>query len=85
MPRLKLDVEALTVETFVTVAGNGGRGTVLGAGGVPFGAVRVTPAEDTGCTAPCLSGDSMCEIESCGSTCEAGSCYAACEAHPGTA
>lgn len=35
MPKLKLDVEALTVQTFATVAGDGRRGTVLGAGG-PF-------------------------------------------------
>jgi hypothetical protein len=74
MSKLKLDVEALTVETFATVAGDGRRGTVLGAGG--FDAARETPAEDTGCTAPCMSEESMCEIESCGSTCIPASCWA---------
>lgn len=82
MPKLKLDVEALTVETFVPDARTRRRGTVLGAGAVPFAGVD-TPLDDTGCTAPCMSGESLCEMESCGSTCEAGSCYAACVVQPG--
>ena len=83
MRKLKLDVEALTVETFTTQAGNGRRGTVLGARALPFATVRDEPAGDTGCTAPCMSGDSLCEMESCGSTCEAGSCFVACDTHAG--
>jgi hypothetical protein len=78
MPKLKLNVEALTVETFATQSANGRRGTVVGAGALPFD-VRDTPVGDTGCTAPCMSGDSLCEMESCGSTCEAGSCWSNCE------
>ncbi|HEU4456615.1 MAG TPA: pinensin family lanthipeptide [Longimicrobium sp.] len=76
MPRLKLKLEALAVESFATVAGNGRRGTVRGAAHDAFAGTGDTPVEDTGCTAPCLSGESGCKIISCGSTCEAGSCYA---------
>ncbi len=78
MPKLKLDVEALTVETFATEASHRRRGTVLGAAALAFR--TETPVDDTGCTAPCMSGESLCEMESCGSTCEAGSCYIACVA-----
>jgi hypothetical protein len=78
MPKLKLEVEALTVETFATQAGNVRRGTVVGAGALTDDAGD-TPVGDTGCTAPCMSGDSLCEMESCGSTCEAGSCWSNCE------
>jgi len=82
MPKLKLDLDALAVETFVADARTGRRGTVLGAGAL---ATRDTPVDDTGCTAPCMSGQSLCEMESCGSTCEAGSCYAACYVQAGWA
>ncbi|HEU4456616.1 MAG TPA: hypothetical protein VFR81_26350 [Longimicrobium sp.] len=68
MSKLKLDLEALAVETFATTPADGRRGTVHGA----LAGTADTPAEDTGCTAPCMSGDSMCWIVSCGSTCEAG-------------
>lgn len=81
MPKMKLDVEALTVETFATEASKAPRGTVLGARALTFDAATDTPVDDTGCTAPCMSGESLCEMESCGSTCEAGSCYAACAVH----
>jgi hypothetical protein len=73
MAKLKLNVEALAVETFATQAANACRGTVLGAAGVA-GGIRTGPVEDTGCTAPCMSGDSLCEMESCGSTCYATTC-----------
>ena len=36
------------------------------------------PFGDTGCTEPCMSGDSGCKIESCGSSCVAASCHDAC-------
>jgi hypothetical protein len=85
MPKLKLDLEALAVETFVADTRTSRRGTVLGAGALELNTVRDTPANDTGCTAPCMSGQSLCEMESCGSTCEAGSCYAACDVHGGLA
>lgn len=73
MFKLKLNLEALTVESFSTDTTNGRRGTVLGAAGVVVG-IRTDPLEDTGCTAPCMSGDSLCEMESCGSTCYAATC-----------
>ncbi len=69
MSKLRLDLEALAVETFATTAAGGRHGTVRGAAHDGF---ADTPAEDTGCTAPCMSGESMCWIVSCGSTCEAG-------------
>ena len=83
MPKLKLDVEALEVETFATVAESGRRGTVRGAAYDVFAAVRETPGDDTGCTAPCMSGESLCEMVSCGSSCEEASCYIACDARLG--
>ncbi|HEX8695539.1 MAG TPA: hypothetical protein VF746_24210 [Longimicrobium sp.] len=81
MPKLKLDLEALAVETFATTPAGGRRGTVRGAA---YDGLADTPVEDTGCTAPCMSGDSLCKIESCGSTCIAASCYG-CDAYPAQA
>jgi hypothetical protein len=72
MPKLKLDLDALRVDSFGTTAAAAGRGTVLGENGavpVVFGRSDPLP-QDTGCTAPCMSGDSECPIESCGSGCD---------------
>jgi hypothetical protein len=53
MPRLKLNPGALRVQSFQVVDGD------------PI----AVPGGDTGCTEPCMSGDSMCYIVSCGSSC----------------
>ncbi|HEX6747064.1 MAG TPA: hypothetical protein VF092_07170 [Longimicrobium sp.] len=63
MRMLKLDVDALAVESFHTAAAAGARGTVRGA-------QDRFVVNDTGCTEPCLSEGSWCPIESCGSSCE---------------
>lgn len=75
MRKLKLDLDALVVESFRTAEAHGRRGTVHGAAyrTVAVG-VETDPVEETGCTAPCMSGDSLCEMESCGSTCIAAGC-----------
>ena len=73
MPKLKLDVEALEVETFATTPAGGRRGTVQAHDGSDEVA---TPVGDTGCTEPCMSGESMCYIVSCGSSCEEAGCRA---------
>jgi hypothetical protein len=57
MRTLKLDVEALAVESFHTAPAADGRGTVHG-------------AQDSECTDPCLSEESWCPILSCGSSCD---------------
>ena len=61
MAKLKLDLDALRVDSFGTTAA-AGRGTVAGASD-PL-------PQDTGCTAPCMSGGSDCPITSCGSGCD---------------
>ncbi|HEX8695538.1 MAG TPA: hypothetical protein VF746_24205 [Longimicrobium sp.] len=65
-PKLKLEIEALAVESFPTAPAADGRGTVHGAQEGAFAGVGA----DTGCTAPCLSEESWCPILSCGSSCD---------------
>ena len=66
MRMLKLEIDALEVESFHTVALVEDRGTVHGAQDGAF----VGFGDDTGCTDPCLSEESWCPIESCGSSCD---------------
>ena len=61
MRKLKLDPEALLVETFRTASAPAGRGTIHGA--------RAVIGGDSGCTEPCMSNQSECPILSCGSDC----------------
>jgi hypothetical protein len=68
MPKLKLDLDTLHVESFRTSSSAAGRGTVHGASGVE--PVISDPVEHTGCTDECMSGPSDCPIESCGSSCD---------------
>lgn len=62
MRMLKLEIDALAVESFPTAAAAGARGTVHGA---LYGFVG---GADTDCTVP--SDESNCPIMSCGSSCD---------------
>lgn len=68
MRKLKLDPETLRVESFGTVPTGAGAGTVYGAQDRVFAGIGA--AQDTGCTQPCLSEESVCPILSCGSSCD---------------
>ena len=59
MRRMRLDPDALHVESF--------RGESIPIFG--FGD-PAPPANDTGCTDECMSGESLCPILSCGSDCD---------------
>lgn len=65
MRKLKLNPEALRVETFRTASAPAGRGTVHGARAIVPGV-----GGDSGCTEPCMSNESECPILSCGSDCD---------------
>ncbi|HYH81077.1 MAG TPA: hypothetical protein VEX86_14845 [Longimicrobium sp.] len=70
MRKLTLDPESLRVESFLTAASPAGRGTVRGAQ-IGVATVPELPiGVDTGCTAPCMSNQSECPIQSCGSDCD---------------
>ena len=67
MRKLKLDPEALRVETFRTASAPAGRGTVHGARAA---LVPDIGGGDSACTEPCISNQSECPILSCGSDCD---------------
>lgn len=67
-PKLKLEIEALAVESFHTAPAADGRGTVYGAQEGAFAAFGA----DSECTDPCMSEESWCPILSCGSSCDPG-------------
>jgi hypothetical protein len=71
MSKLKLDINALAVDSFTIPAARAGVGTIQGAQASLF---SCPPAEPTKCTAPCMSGFSRCDMLSCGSTCALGGC-----------
>lgn len=71
MPKLKLALDALAVDTFTTGAAHAERGTIQGA---QLTLATCSPAENTKCTSPCFSGLSRCDMISCGSTCVFGGC-----------
>ncbi|HET7233391.1 MAG TPA: hypothetical protein VFJ16_25490 [Longimicrobium sp.] len=66
MRKLTLDPENLRVESFIAAERPAGRGTVHGARAE---LVPALPADGSGCTDPCMSNQSECPIESCGSDC----------------